>query len=398
MVRLFTILCRPAVMATVFAACAATPSSDAQATPKPQENVVLKQTTLKDPGSGGMDSHTLLAPKGWEVKGGGWWPSVNFFRILPSQDVIVTAPDGFVVRVGPGIAAVDFHPAPHLGMQRPAEGQADNGYPILYMPNDIEQWKTWLETKGIARSYPGATDIQVKQLVVIPELTTLLRKQLEPIRRLQEQNNQQAAQFGLGMRSSMDGVVYGATCTYEQDGKSWEHLFIFGVTQMVSDSQVGRQTWWAVEPNVSYRAPAGELDAKMPLMMTIANSVRPTPQWQKMKNDHIAKMSQIDAKGAADRSRIIAESNREISRIINDGYKERMATMDETHRKVINSIRGVDDYALPGGDTRVQLPNTYNYVYSNGNDEYILTNNSLYNPNVDSNINNRTWTALEPAK
>lgn len=372
--------------------------ADEPAAPKPKETVVLKQATLKDPGSGGMDSHTILAPKDWKVEGGAWWPNLKFFRILPSQDITVTAPDGCIVRVGPGIAASDFRPAGGFGVQRAAEGAVDNGLPVLYMPESIEQWKDWLETKGIAKSYPDARNIRVKQLVVIPELTTILRKQLEPIAEMQAQSNRQAAQFGLNTHSFIDATVYGATCTYEQNDKQWEHLFIFGTSYLGSDSQLGRQLWWGVEPNVSYRAPAGQLDAKMPLMMTIANSVRMTPQWQQMKADHIAKMGQIDAKGAADRSRIIAESNREISRIINDGYKERMATMDETHRKVINSIRGVEDYAAPGSDTRVQLPNNYDHVFSNGNGEYILTNDSLYNPNADSNLNRGTWTTLEAAK
>lgn len=362
---------------------------------KPMGAVVMKPVTLTDPGMSGMESHTVLVPAGWKAEGGGWWPGANFFRVLPSQDIKVVAPDGCIVRVGPGIAAVDFYPNPQLGVARPAEGGVDNGYPVLYMPHDIDQWKTWLLEKGIAKSYPDAKNIRLKQLLVIPELTQLMQKQLEPIKQLQEQQNQQSA--GLS-RSFLDGSVYGATVTYEQEGKKWEHLFVYGASYLGMDSQLGRQLWWSIEPNVSYRAPAGELDAKLPLMMTIANSVRMTPQWQKMKADHMAKMNQIDRKGAADRSRIIAQSNREISKIITDGYKERQAIQDETHRQVINSIRGVEDYAVPGGSTTVQLPNTYDHVYGNSNGEYILTNDANYNPNTDPNLNNQTWNTLEVAK
>ena len=40
----------------------------------------MTQRTLTDPGMGNMPSHTVLAPKDWTVKGGGWWPGQNFFK------------------------------------------------------------------------------------------------------------------------------------------------------------------------------------------------------------------------------------------------------------------------------------------------------------------------------
>ena len=58
-------------------------------------------------------------------------------------------------------------------------------------------------------------------------------------------------------------------------------------------------------------------------------------------------------------------------------------------------IRGTEDYAAPGSNEYVQLPNNYDHVYTNGNGEYLLTNDSLYNPNTDAAINNRTWETHE---
>jgi hypothetical protein len=367
----------------------------------PADAIVLTSHTLSDPGMNNMPSHTVLAPKGWAVEGGAFWAGRNFFRILPSQDIKATAPDGRQVHLGPSLGALDFIPSAQsrqMGFDRPEEGSAQDGYLVLYMPEDLDAWATFLEEKGIAQNYPEATDIAVNEVVVVPELTQIIKKQYEPILRQLEQQNQQSAAMGLNMRSAGDAAVLAANATYTLGGKRYEQLFVFGTSYLLTDSDSGRQVFWSIEPNVVYRAPAGELDDAMPLLMAIANSLRPTPQWAKMKADHIAKMNQINAQGAAERSRIIAESNREISRIITEGYEQRQATMDRSHRQTINAIREVENYTTPGSSTTVQLPHHYNHVYTNSNGEYILTDDALYNPNLDPTLNQHDWQPMQRAE
>ena len=362
----------------------------------------MKQHTLTDPGSGGMASHTLLVPSDWQVEGGAWWAGGNFYSILPSQDIKITAPDGRRVQLGPSIGAVDFLPSDYamfqLGSQRPAEGGADNGYPVLYMPQTLDDWHDWMQDKILPQERPGATDIQVQPVTIIPELTTLLLRQIAPIQQQNEQQNQQSQMMGSGTFSFADGAVLGFTCSYQQDGRAWEELIILGTMYTGLDSQIGRQLWWSIEPNVSYRAPAGELEKNLPLFFAIANSLRPTPQWANMKATHAAKMNQIKAQGAADRSRIIADTHREISQMITDGYNKRQAITDKTHERFINTIREVDNYTTPGSETTVQLPSHYEHVYSNGNGEYLLTNDALYNPNTDAAVNNTNWDVMTVAE
>lgn len=364
--------------------------------------VVLKPHVTKDPGSGNMDSHVVLVPAGWTVEGGAWWPPAQLFKILPSQDIKVTGPDGTQVHIGASIAAVDFRPSAYtvqqLGISRPQEGSVDSGSLVLYMPDNLPEWQGWLQNKILPQSYPKARNIRVTNLAIIPELTAILRRQIEPLKQMTFQNAQQMQAMGQPTTPFADGAFLAAHVTLEEGGQQWEQLHIFGSVFFGSDNQLGRQIFWAIEPNVTYRAPAGKLESSMPLMMAIANSVQPTPQWTKMKSDHIAKMNQIAAKGAADRSRIIADSNREISRIITEGYESRMASQDESHRKFINAIRDVEEYKDPSRDYPVHLPNNYDHVYSNGNGEYILSNDVNYDPNRDQNINNLNWDRLEVYK
>lgn len=378
------------------------PASVADAAgPATAPTIVMRRHVLVDKGMGGMKSHTVLAPDGWKVEGGAWWPGPGFFKILPSQDVKVIAPDGRLVHVGPSLSAVDYRPSPyaqqHLGQQRPREQSADQGNIVLYMPDNPEQWKTFALEKAFKPSFPKATNMRLDRVVTIPELTTVLQKQLEPIRQTQAQSARQAQALGIRQSSFCDGAVLAATCFYEDGGKKWEHLLVFATAQFGLDSDVGRQIFWSIEPSVSYRAEAGELDASMPLLMAIANSVRPTPEWAQMKADHAAKMNQIAAKGAADRADIIARSNREISRTINDAYRARSESQDRTHAAFIKSIREVEDYAVPGGEATVQLPNHYGHVFTNKSGEYLLTDDSNFDPNIDPLFKDKSWESMQPA-
>jgi hypothetical protein len=359
--------------------------------------VVMTPHTFNDPQSGNMPSHTVLAPKGWTVEGGAYWAGAQLFGILPSQNIKVTAPDGRRVHVGPSLTCVDIRPsaqAMQMGATRPPEGQIDNGLPLIYMPDNLAQWQAWMAQKTLPQERPGARDIQVR-VTVVPELTQLMHRQLAPLAEQQQQLNVQARQLNLAMQHFIDGAVLAFECRYTQDGRQWDELIVFGIAHMGTHSQTGTQLRWGIEPNVAYRAPAGQLEQAMPLLMAIANSVQPTPQWAKMKADHVAAMNRIALKGAADRSRIIAQANAEINQIIREGFEQRQAAQDRTHEKFINAIREVENYTVPGSSTQVQLPNSYKHVFANGNGEYILTNDALYNPNADQNVNNLRWEPMQ---
>ena len=359
--------------------------------------LAMRLHTMRDSGMRDMESHTVLAPKGWTVEGGAWWPATQFFSILPSQDITVSSPDGPAVRIGPSFGAVDFQPSAYsqqFGAKRPAEGSADNGYPVVYMPESLADWKRWLEDKILPAEYPDAKKIRVESAAVIPELSDILQRQIEPLRQSQAANSQQWAAMGSGMQSFIDASVLAFEWTYREGGESWEGLLIVGHTWMGSDTELGRQLSWTLEPSVTYRAKKGELEGHLPLLMSIANSVRPTPKWFQMKLDHMRAMNRIAAKGAAERSNLIAESNREINQMIQDGWRERNEVRDAAHEKFINTIRGVDDYTVDGSSDSVQLPSHYGHVFSNGNGEYLLTNDALFDPNTDPAFNSASWDTM----
>ncbi|MBM4256931.1 MAG: hypothetical protein FJ147_13670 [Deltaproteobacteria bacterium] len=66
--------------------------------------------------------------------------------------------------------------------------------------------------------------------------------------------------------------------------------------------------------------------------------------------------------------------------------------MDGIFDRVSQANRGVDTYIDPSSNYPVDLPNDYQYAWSNGLGEYVLSNDANYNPNLGTNVN---WTELQ---
>ena len=349
----------------------------------------LKQHTFKDPGPGSMPTHTVLVPEGWNVEGGGWFANPTFYNVLPSHNITVTAPDGAKVELSPDLNFKFFRANPNLGFHIPPqrEGQADSGYPVMEMPVGPQGYAHWIQTRGMPETYPDATNVRVLEVVPVPELYPAIQQIVGPMQRNAAQQNQQNQQYGMPGGSFADGAYYAAHVSFDRNGRSWEQLSIVGVYWLRSDYEVGRELWWGTLGTRTFTVPAGELQQRMPTLIAIADSARVTPQWSRMKNEHAAKLRGIAAQGAADIAEInrqgwekVRQINQQTSDIIvgNTSYK----ASDNAHRKYINSIHEVDDYADPTTGSTVQLPSGYSNVYSNGNNEYLLTNDVLTDPNT----------------
>jgi hypothetical protein len=363
------------------------------------DTITMTLHTFTDPGSGNMKSHQILAPKGWKVEGKAFWAPQQYFKILPSQDIKATAPDGTMVHIGPSMMFVDFRPSPHLGMQRPKPGTADGGTPVFYLPDTVEGWKDLVGRQSILLEFPNATNIVAHEPMVLKEHADLLERNfLAPMRQQIEQSNQQNRAMGLNSVGYIGGSVLAVPVSFELNGQKFEQISVFAYGFTGSDSDLGRVIWWWVEPSISYRAPAGKLMSSLPLLSTIVNSMRMTPEWQKMRSDHAMAMLKIDMKGARDRMDIFTKSQREIAAIREQTRAIQDQSQDRSHRNFIDAINEVDNFKETGTNTVVKLPMHYRYAYSNGNNEYIMTNNSLYNPNTDDSINRHRWEAMERVK
>jgi hypothetical protein len=90
-------------------------------------------------------------------------------------------------------------------------------------------------------------------------------------------------------------------------------------------------------------------------------------------------------------SRIISQTHEQISQSISDSYWERQRSNDRINEQFSDYIRGVDRYSDESG-TVYQLPSGYAGAWVNNRGEYLVTDQTSFNPNVEFQ---EDWKPLE---
>ncbi|MEM0915102.1 MAG: tetratricopeptide repeat protein [Planctomycetota bacterium] len=367
------------------------PADPAVATANPSasstDQMLFQQTTLNDAKWRGNPSHTLLVPEGWRVEGGAFWFPPQLYATMPSQDLKVIGPQGQQLHVMPNGVAVDKRFPPGLNMPQPQQGQVDDGYQVVFMPRSPEEWTRFVTELVVPGHRPGATNVRVTKQEIEPVLTTLMKRQLQPLVQNLNALNQQNRASGLNMQSSADTSFLTFDVTYDQDGQSWREMIGLGAGFVYNVSDVGfgpseSTTWW-IEPALSFRAPQGvSLEEQMPMLMVVANSLQMTPQWFQMREELRAKAMKTNRNISQDRintSRKISQINAQTSRVINDIYNQmnqnREISSDRNQREFIEYVREVETWSTGDGNA-VQLPGGFNNAFSNGQGGFLVTNGS----------------------
>ncbi len=143
------------------------------------------------------------------------------------------------------------------------------------------------------------------------------------------------------------------------------------------------------------RAPQGQLASREKFFELVLGTVQVDPAWQGRVTQVLLNMQASDAKGVRDRSAIVAQSQKDISNIINQTYENRQKSQDASAEQFSQYIRGVETYRNPRTGETVELSNQYGHAWINNSNEYILSDSPGFDPNVSLKGN---WTALERAK
>jgi hypothetical protein len=155
---------------------------------------------------------------------------------------------------------------------------------------------------------------------------------------------------------------------------------------------------WGVNYISSFRAEKGKLDTNAKLFQTISNSVRLNLQWFNtyvQVIEYLIKANIQQIKSIGELGSIIAQTGSEIRQENLDLYNQKEAMNDRVSNQFSQVIRGVDSYYNPLEDKNVELPTGYDNVWVNPLGEYVLAENSSYNPNIGGNQN---FQRLELAK
>ena len=373
--------------------------TQSESSAKPKSTIRLRKHTFKDPKLNNMPSHTILVPDGWTATGGAFWFPDAYFKLMPSQEIKVASPEGVSVQIDATFTARDTLPPRGSGMARPREGTSEDGFPVLYMPGDLEAWKSLVLKRVLPDAHPKATNLRVADVQIIPDLTQMLHRELASEKAQIAQDNRMTQQ--MDMVSSVDAWALGFECYFTEGGKEYEEFRMSVVVARTNEgSFIGKTTMWNQVRGIALTAPKGQLEAELPLLMSVMGSLQETEPWMRNRAQLMASINKIshqvamnNLKESAKRSQIMSAANSEANSISRAGYRSRNASSDRSHQGTMNAINETEFYSVPGSSTQVQLPSGYSNVYSNGAGEYFLTNDALFNPTKD--LEGGSWTAMK---
>lgn len=105
---------------------------------------------------------------------------------------------------------------------------------------------------------------------------------------------------------------------------------------------------------------------------------------------HSARMASNQAAFNA-RNQAWMESSNAISDMSMQGWRSRNAMNDAGHASSVNSINEQQTIIDPSTGQSMNVDAGSNRYFTNGNNEYIRTDDYFYNPNMDNSVNNYEW-------
>jgi len=308
---------------------------------------------------------TVSIPAGWKTEGGIVW-NQNMSGCGPAPTHVnwrAIAPDG--------IGMISILPEETWsGHNLPVQAQTQ-------CPNvTITDTKQFI-LDFVQRHRPNAhlLDYQDRQ-----DIVAKINQQIEAMRQPDMYGSETRRWAGAGL----------ALIGYQVNGREVRELIGTGVVfnlmrmQGVYPGEVQEYLSLYTLPGFAMRMPQGQLNFKQAEFFR--SSGKPSAKWQQRMVQHNAKIANINAKGAADRSRITSQTNRDISDMQMDSWRRQQASNDRSHRETIEAIRGTETYNDPSGGT-VELEYGYNKNYQLDDGSYVQTNDAFYDPYANTGQN-----------
>ncbi len=324
------------------------------------QTIHLKPFAIRDSQMGGITAFQIIAPADWHKSGGVFWNS-NLANLVVA-DVSISAPDqsaGFFI-----------HPSPLF-----ISGQIENQWP---------QGQLYLGM--VARTIPNSPVDYLRQFV-LPQR----RSGVQNLHLIKHEDLPQWASQIATTNGQPGGITQGyGTCarfSYTENGEDWEEDFY--CVLIVSRANMGPQNlFWLADRNMSVRAKPGRLNMLKPLANIFVNSFRLDKRWYgrfiQVQRQWIAfQQQQIADAGAL--SDAISRANDQFDQAMMKTWDNRQRAEERASREFSEYIRGTENYSDPVNDIQVELPGGYGHAWTNTMGEYILTDDSGFDPNRNSN-------------
>lgn len=353
----------------------------------------LKPVKIEDRQGWGrpITTRVMLAPVKWKVEGGVQWRTRAFKGEEIQERFAITRPDG--------LARVEKFPMFRWGYSNSMRGI-----------NDLRSYGTRVARVGTAEQ-------AVKQFI-LPACRSNYRVKLVSIKRDDKASaaatkvvQTQFSKSPTLREHRVKAELFTVMLTYQVNGRDCEeHLLLQMMTSRQPTvgfqmRQFARSVGMQAGPQgfidqyfldcVGVRVPKGELKKHQPLLTTMMASTRINPAWTQAVAQHRHKMQQMRLKGMRDRHDIRMRTHRQIAAMQQWGWEKRQATRDQSAARFSRTMREVELYHDPVLGRDIELGAGYKFVYRNGQGEYLLFNNPLFDPNVELN---GEWQKLRQAR
>ena len=340
------------------------PPRDAGNVPRQSGVQKFRLMTILDPKAGNVPAVAAMVPEGWKFEGGPVWVP-DTANAVYLQLRIADPQTGRQVEWLP-TRQFCFSPQPPVPMQ----------IGVNYMG------RTWLPPEGDA-------DRLARQMYPHLQQARLIGKELlqGPTQYLRQQ---------MGNRTPGQAQVVRLRYEFSAGQQAWEQDLFLALAYQ--DMGMG-MTYWEVNSAVALSAPKGQLDPSLPLLKAVYNSTQTTPLWIatvrvcqdlfrqgmiQMQNDTVAF------------GRKLQEYNAHIQQQSQQLYQERMASADARNESFRETLAGVENRRDAYNRENVYLPAGYKEYWSNDKGEYVMADQTGFDPNSATDQSWRKMDRIDP--
>jgi hypothetical protein len=290
---------------------------------------------FQDPAEGAF---SLDVPRGWRVSGG----LVRKAPVDVRSGVVASSPDNQVhLRLGdveiptfttltPMMAQLGFREGSPY-----SPGYGVNMIVMRYLPG--EQFARYWVTSRVGQVCPGLEIVGARSLPqTVQAMNAIMAQHGSPV-----------------MRQQLHAGDTAFRCRQNQ-APAVGYLFVATLLTATGDGGA----LWNVDQLQGYLSPPERAGQAQAILAHMIGSVRLNPQWVRMQQNVTAATS-----------RIVADTNAHIAKVISDSYWSRQASQDELSRKRSNQILGLEDARDPatGRELKVEGGSNYYWIDHRGN-------------------------------
>lgn len=329
----------------------------------------LRKHVVRDPMSASKDAIRFLVPAGWKAEGGIEWH--HDWSCLTTLNLRFRDPRS--------AAQVEFLPSRPFCHSRQWVVPFPDG--SNYLGNEVQP--------------PAESPRDYVTRIVLPRMRRGLHPRIvsyTELPRVAEATLAGIPKDGLARQVRSGKLRW----KYELEGRTVEEDVY--VTLVTASSPFNDFTLWKADHLFALRAEEGKLDALTPLLIATVHSARVELPWF----DEVLQVvgmwmrnQQESIRQAGLLSRYLSRVSSEISDLHRAAWENTQASQDRIQRNFSSYIRGVESYRSPFESHPVQLPSGYDYVWTSGAGDYLLTDQAGADPNVGGT---KTWRLLERAK